>query len=125
MAEPVPSPIIIPTVTLTQLEIEETQQQIAEGKLPPDWLDRYNKGVVDNVFGFDHKKDRQGNPIEQGIGSKGHETKNHFAALKKAEQMGLEPAGAYDRAVGEIWGRDPDRAQKLGLPKPNRSGRGA
>jgi hypothetical protein len=52
------------------------------------------------------------------IGAKGHETANHFAALKKAEREGYESPGTYDAAVAEIWQRDPERAGKIGLLKP-------
>ena len=69
------------------------------------------------VYGFDAKKDRDGNFIQQGAGSKGHENFNHFMAIRRyrGEQ-------AYAAAVKEIWGRDPGRASKLGLPKPERMG---
>lgn len=67
------------------------------------------------VFGFDAKKDRNGNFIQQGMGSKGHETVNHFASIRRWEGQ-----AAYDKAVREIYGRDPDRARKLGLPQPAR-----
>lgn len=65
------------------------------------------------VYGFDAKKDRKGNYIPQGIGSPGHETANHFNSIRRYE--GKE---AYEAALREIWKRDPDHAQKLGLPKP-------
>lgn len=55
---------------------------------------------------------------EDGKGAKGNETANHFAALKRAEIAGHEFPGTYDAAVAEIWKRDPQRAEKIGLPKP-------
>ena len=64
------------------------------------------------VFGHDFQKDK-GQPIERGIGSHGRESSNHFAAIRKYE--GEEP---YQDALKEIWGRDPERAKKLNLPKP-------
>lgn len=36
------------------------------------------------VFGTDFKKVK-GKPVEQGIGSPGRETQNHFAAIRKYE----------------------------------------
>jgi hypothetical protein len=66
--------------------------------------------VDDHVFG-------PGNNREVGIGAKGNETRGHFNALKQAERMGLEPVGAFDAAVAEIWRRDAKRATALGLPK--------
>lgn len=52
------------------------------------------------VFGEDVKK-RGGKPIEKGIGAPGHETANHWAAMRKREQQGLEPAGTTDRLMAE------------------------
>lgn len=64
------------------------------------------------VFGNDVKH-RKGVPIEQGVGSAGHETANHFTAILKYQ--GDE---AHQDALAEIWKRDPDRAKKLALPRP-------
>lgn len=47
------------------------------------------------VFGADFKKVK-GRPVEQGIGSPGHENHNHFAAIRKYE--GEE---AYRKALAE------------------------
>ena len=80
-------------------------------------MDKIALLAVDHaVYGFDARQDRHGNWIEQGIGSKGHETINHFAALRK-----FEGEESYRRAVAEIWKRDPSHAQKLGLPQPTRT----
>jgi hypothetical protein len=95
-------------VTLTNEEFDalspEAQKahQVAEEKI---------------VFGHDFKKVK-GQPVEQGIGSPGRETGNHFASLKKAESLGIEEPGAYAAAVAELWKRDPERAKRLNLPKP-------
>src|SRR5689334_21323721 len=72
--------------------------------------------VEASVYGADAKRDKRGNFLQQGIGAPGNETANHFAAIRKYE--GKE---AWDRAVGEIWRRDPERAKKLGLPQPARA----
>jgi hypothetical protein len=53
-----------------------------------------------------------------GIGSKGHETANHLAAMKDAERQGYLEAGTYAAAVKELWQRDPARAERLGLKRP-------
>jgi hypothetical protein len=108
-------PLSVPVLNLTGDEMDEIRNQIAAGLLPQDYLERHREAVARNVFGFDHKKDRHGNPIEQGIGAKGRENLNHFRALQKAEAMGMELPGTYDRAVAEIWKRDPDRARKIEL----------
>jgi hypothetical protein len=67
------------------------------------------------TFGFDYKMGRDGTPQQSGIGSIGHETGNHFAAILRWQ--GRE---AYNAAVAEIFKRDPDRGRKLGLPQPAR-----
>jgi hypothetical protein len=63
------------------------------------------------VFGEDVQH-RNNVPLEKGIGSPGHETNNHLAAIRRWE--GEEE---YQKAVAEIWKRDPARAKKLGLPE--------
>ena len=109
-------PVRVPIINLTGEEIDDIREQITAGLLPSDFLEKHKDAVARNVFGHDARRDAKGNYVEQGMGAKGHETANHFAAMKKAEAMGLELPGAYDKAVAEIWKRDPDRAQKLGLP---------
>lgn len=64
------------------------------------------------VFGTDFKKVK-GHPVEQGVGSPGRETNNHFTAIRKHE--GEE---AYQAAIEDLWKRNPDHAKKLGLPRP-------
>jgi len=105
-------------VTLTQEEREEMNALVAAGKLPPTAIKDYEEDVARNVFGHDAKKDVKGNYIEQGIGAKGRESANHFATILRHEQLGLEPPGAHQAALMEIWKRDPARAEKLRLPRP-------
>ena len=69
-----------------------------------------------DVFGFDYKTDRDGNPIQQGIGAPGRESVNHFASIRRYEGQ-----AAYERAVREIYRRSPDHARKIGLPEPTRA----
>jgi hypothetical protein len=70
-----------------------------------------------NVFGHDAKQRSDGTWIEQGIGSPGHENNNHYASILR-----YHGRDAYDRAVREIYRRDPKRAAALGLPQPARAG---
>jgi hypothetical protein len=90
----------------------ELNRQISFGADDDTALALADKAHVDSVYGSDAKRDSRGNPIQQGIGSPGHETGNHFASILRYE--GRE---AYERAVLEIQKRDPDRHAKLGLPK--------
>jgi hypothetical protein len=69
------------------------------------------------VYGHDHKVSSNGEAIEQGHGSKGHESVNHFASILRYE--GRE---AYDKAVAEIHARDPKRHAALRLPLPRKAG---
>lgn len=105
-------------VHLTQEDLADMQDAINKGQLPRDAIERHFEAEALNVFGHDAKKVK-GEFVEQGIGSKGHETANHFAALLKAERVDrIEPPGSYEAAVREIWKRDPKRAEKLKLPRP-------
>ncbi len=81
------SPNKIPVVSLTQEEIDEAKELIEQGKLPRDYFDQYEAAVEKNVFGHDVKHDRHGNPIEQGIGSAAHPTRNSLEAYK-SHQLG-------------------------------------
>jgi hypothetical protein len=105
-------------VHLTEDERAEAREMIKKGELPPDALERQADAEARNVYGADAKKDRNGKYLEQGVGSRGHESLNHFTALLRAEQQGLEPAGSYKKAVEEIYRRDPKRAAAIGLPPP-------
>jgi hypothetical protein len=69
------------------------------------------------VFGFDYKTDKHGNPIQQGIGSPGHETINHFNSLLR-----YQGRQAWEKAVRDMWRQNPERATKIGLPRPARAG---
>lgn len=105
-------------VHLTEEDLAEMREAIRKGQLPPDAIEKHFEAEALNVFGHDAKKVK-GEFVEQGIGSKGHETANHFAALLKAERVDkIEPAGSYEAAVKEIWKRDPKRAERLKLPRP-------
>jgi hypothetical protein len=93
--------------------IQKTQEEI--DLMTRAELEEYNEQQHMIVYGYDYKRIR-GVPQEQGKGARGRETENHFVAIRKYE--GEEP---YWTAVAEIWKRDPDRAQKLRLPKPKQA----
>src|SRR5215472_17303439 len=70
-----------------------------------------------NVYGYDAKQRSDGSWQEQAVGSPGRESVNHFASIRRYEGQ-----QAWERAVREIWKRDPKRAAALGLPQPARAG---
>jgi hypothetical protein len=70
-----------------------------------------------HVKGADAPKDRNGVRQFQGIGSKGHESANHFAGIYR-----WEGSEAHQRALREFKARDPQRYALLGLPELPRLG---
>jgi hypothetical protein len=56
-------------------------------QLPPDvrrkLMREAREIATGNVFGVDHKKDRNGTPIEQGVGSSGNQTRASIDAYIK------------------------------------------
>jgi hypothetical protein len=68
-----------------------------------------------NVYGHNAKKDANGRWIQQGIGSRGRETGNHLAAIKK-----YEGPAAYQKELRRIWKDSPDHAREQGFPEPER-----
>jgi len=55
---------------------------VGEGKSP----EAARRIMNDRVFGVGHKVDEDGKPIEQGLGSPGHETHQHKEALRLANE---------------------------------------
>lgn len=98
-------------MTNIPFSIQKTQEEI--DAMSPAELKDYHEQQRLIVFGHDSHKDRQGHPIEQGLGAPGCETANHFQSILK-----YEGAAAHQAALAEIWKRDPKHAAKLGLPKP-------
>jgi hypothetical protein len=64
------------------------------------------------VFGHNFQRDRTGQPIEQGIGSPGHQSLNSLVAIRK-----YEGEDAYRAALAKVWKDSPDHARRLNLPK--------
>lgn len=73
----------VPTINLNDEEIAEIEAKMAEGKLPPDYLDRHFDAVDQNVFGTEAPKDRNGFRTEIGIGSPNNQSANSISAYKK------------------------------------------
>jgi hypothetical protein len=96
-------PVSITNVDRRKYALAMIEGDIAE--LPPEEREKYHAVQAEYVFGSDHRKDRHGEPIEQGFGAPGHETGNHFAALRKREQQGEEEPGTTDRLLAEYRAR--------------------
>lgn len=60
--------------------------------MSPDDKKAHLKAEEKTVFGEGYRKDRKGVPQEQGIGSPGRETDNHFRAIRKYEGPEAEKA---------------------------------
>jgi hypothetical protein len=80
----------------------EELAELSEDERKAHWINE-----AKNVYGHDHKTDRHGKPVEQGLGSKQNPTIQSMSALLAAEGV-----DAYNRAVAECT--------KLGTwPPPN------
>jgi hypothetical protein len=120
MVTAVLDPIRMPTVTLSEEELETYTVMIEQGQLPADWLDRYEEGVKKNVFGHDYKTDRNGNPIEQGLGSANNQTANSIAAYKKycnpENPKAADPDPNFERNLAQMqkqFAETEERRKKL------------
>jgi hypothetical protein len=77
------TPLTPSVLNLTAEEIEAYEGMIDKGALPRNWMDLCAHARDKNIFGTDFKIDRDGNPIEQGLGSPGNMTANSVAAYEK------------------------------------------
>jgi hypothetical protein len=91
----------------TVSRLRQTQPELSDAQMHERGL----AAVESSVWGHGAKKDRKGNFIQQGIGSPGHETANHFQAILR-----YSGRQEWEKAVAEIWKRDPARAAALNLP---------
>ena len=61
-----------------------------------DWspsAHKYHKDLCENqIFGVGFKRDKDGRPIEQGLGSPGNENENHFRSIGVYEGKDAEKA---------------------------------
>ena len=75
------------------------EELVASGKS----LEQAKQIMHERVFGKDFKRDANGEPIEQGIGSEANPFKaTHLAALEKAVQMRVAHSGANPQMIAEI-----------------------
>lgn len=61
--------------------VHKTPKELAQ--LTPAELKQYEIGEANAVFGVGHKHDREGNPIEQGMGSYAHPTLQDVVATER------------------------------------------
>lgn len=76
-------PIRVPSVTLSESELQEISDQIDNDLLPKDYLRKYRENLVNVVFGHGHQVDKQGRPIEQGMGSAQNMTQHAIDAFTR------------------------------------------
>ena len=71
----------------------------------------------DDVFGENHKTDKDGNPIEHGLGSPSNMTKSHIAAFVKyndmTKQANIEALARFEKQLAECEARRRAEKQKL------------
>lgn len=104
MVSAVVDPIKILPINRSQEEIDEIKAMMEAGALPRDYLDRHFEAVEKNVFGEDHRKDKHGEPIEQGIGSPGNMTRNCIEAYIKnqTERRNGPPEKGYEETLARM-----------------------
>lgn len=91
-------------VTKTPEEIDEMRLAIRKGELPADAIEKYLEDEEKNVFGFDMKHDRTGNPVEQGIGSPQQPSRNSIDAYKVFQTQHRKggPEPDYDKHLARM-----------------------
>jgi phage repressor protein C with HTH and peptisase S24 domain len=112
------------SVHKTPKELAEMQMLIDQGKLPRDAIEQYYENEFMAVYGENYKTDKNGEPIEQGIGSKSQPSPNSIAAYIKTQTQyrknGPEPG--YDehlaRMEAELAAFNAGRGRKKPGPKP-------
>jgi hypothetical protein len=123
MVDSVFDPTNIPTITLSGEELDEIEMRIEAGELPPDYILRYYEAVRKNVFGADHKTDKAGNPVEQGLGSAFNQTKQSVAAYRKWNSNEPDYEKNLARMEAELAAADTRCAAERSDAKPNKYGR--
>jgi hypothetical protein len=85
-------------VHLKESEIADMRRRIAQGLLPPDAIEKHFEAERMAVFGENYKTDRDGNPIEQGKGSKAQPTLQSVEAYRKYGKS--EPS--YEQTLAQM-----------------------
>jgi hypothetical protein len=72
-----------PSIMLSDDEMDDLRDEIAAGRLPADYMERYAEAVRKNVFGHDSRLDSKGRLVEQGQGSNENMSLNSINAYIK------------------------------------------
>jgi hypothetical protein len=108
---------------VASIALEKAQQE-RDNRGLPELTDDEAREIADEAnrvatFGVGYLVDKKtGQPIQTGVGSANTPSINHFASLKKAELRGQERPGSYEKALADIWKKNPDWCQRANLPRP-------
>jgi hypothetical protein len=103
-------PRTVPSITLSEAELEEIWASVQRGELPADYLARHHDAVDANVFGHDAPKDKHGRRREQGRGSPGNQTRQSIDAYKKFCQHEVDFEKTLARMEKELTACEAHRA---------------
>lgn len=110
-------------VSRTPEEIAELKAAEARGELPPGTVADLKRRLEQQVFGHDVQHDRAGHPIEQGVGTVGNPSINHYNALLASEKAGNEPPGSAADWAAAVWRENPEGAKANRIPRPDKRGK--
>jgi hypothetical protein len=116
-------PYNIPSVMLTQTELDDVERRIEAGELPEDWFARYARAIEDNVFGVGHGKDANGKPIENGLGSAANQTAQSVEAYRRWGVNDIDYEKNLARIEKELAVCEARRAEERAAASPRRFGR--
>ena len=77
--------------------VTKTPEELA--LMGPEEKRAYLEGEAVATFGVGYRKDKQGRPIEHGIGAPGNETEQHYVALAKREGQAVADAARAKAAA--------------------------
>lgn len=100
-------------------EIAELKEAEARGELPKGTMADLKERIDKQVFGADFKRDKNGKPIEVGIGTLLNPSINDYRATLAGEQAGFNPPGTAAAKAAAWWNADPEAAARAGIPRPD------
>ena len=99
---------------------------MAQGLLPPDAIEQHIEQEYQQTFGQNYKTDADGNPIEQGRGSKAQPTRGSIDAYIKNQQErrgSLGPEKGFqeivDRMEADLRGIQRQRSRRRSSAVPD------